>query len=59
MHCKQKTATGNIFVKKNDAKQAASNKTREVGHAVDWFRCPICGFYHIGSRDKSEKVEHD
>ncbi len=57
--CREKTARGNVFVSKAKAKHAASNTTRRVGVPIDWFRCRVCGKYHIGRSNKNAGIEAD
>jgi len=46
--CRRKFLTA-TFHSKAHAKAAASRVRRQAGHRVDWFRCRVCGCWHIGS----------
>lgn len=48
--CAEKTGKKNLFRSKSGAKRAASKARRETGSPIHWFRCTVCGYYHLGGR---------
>ncbi len=47
-HCREKTARGNIFKCKAVAKNLDSRIKKDGSPHVRAYRCPICGYYHVG-----------
>lgn len=47
--CQEKTRGGNSYYNKSFVKHLAS-KLSTSGNKVDWFRCLVCGRYHLGRR---------
>jgi hypothetical protein len=43
----------NKYLTIDEAVSAADHRRRAVGAALDAYRCPFCGAFHIGHRTKS------
>lgn len=52
LRCWDKGQRGNIYKSAKNAKRQASRFRRDRPEAknVRWYRCPWCGWYHLGSR---------
>jgi hypothetical protein len=52
--CKQKTARGNWFLTRREAKESAKRMTRKGGGKVWPYLCRVCGFWHAGRNGKEK-----